>query len=82
LYQLKFKRLVCKKVEAHPYHKPHPYIITHMLPSHFAPHAPAAHNRPDALPTTPVLAGTHWLWWLFLLGVLASASVGPTCAYH
>ncbi|WP_233636058.1 hypothetical protein [Hymenobacter setariae] len=53
-----------------------------MLPSSFAPHAPAVTNRPDALPATSVPAGTHWLWWLFLLGVLACASVGPTCAYH
>lgn len=26
--------------------------------------------------------GLSWLWWLFLLGVLAFSSVGPTCTWH
>jgi hypothetical protein len=31
-----------------------------------------------ASPVVP--AGTHWLWWLFLAGVLACSFAGPPCA--
>ena len=42
-----------------------------------APGAPAA-ARSTA--RTPAAAGPHWAWWLFLLGVLAVAFAGPSCA--
>ncbi|WP_162550212.1 hypothetical protein [Hymenobacter nivis] len=30
--------------------------------------------------SAPAPAGTHWSWWLFLLGVLACSLLGPACA--
>ncbi|MGI4887346.1 MAG: hypothetical protein ACRYFR_20505 [Janthinobacterium lividum] len=30
--------------------------------------------------SAPATAGTHWAWWLFLLGVLACSFAGPACA--
>jgi len=43
--------------------------------------APARATAPTA--TAPLLgAGAPWLWWLFLLGTVAFASLGPTCAWH
>lgn len=35
------------------------------------------------LSTHPVAPSRpHWLWWLFLAGVVALSCAGPTCAYH
>ncbi|MGI4736545.1 MAG: hypothetical protein ACRYG7_15320 [Janthinobacterium lividum] len=31
---------------------------------------------------SPSPTSTHWLWWVFLLGVLGCSFVGPTCALH
>jgi hypothetical protein len=40
-------------------------------------------NSSNSAPTnTAAPVGTSWLWWLFLLGVLACAGAGPTCAWH
>ncbi|MGI4832376.1 MAG: hypothetical protein ACRYFK_02845 [Janthinobacterium lividum] len=40
-------------------------------------------NSPSSATTgSSAPVSTSWLWWLFLLGVLAFASAGPTCAWH
>lgn len=43
--------------------------------------APARATAPIATAPLPH-AGTHWLWWFFLVGTVAFASLGPTCASH
>jgi hypothetical protein len=41
-------------------------------------------NNPSgsATPLSATSASSHWLWWAFLLSVLAFAGMGPTCAMH
>jgi hypothetical protein len=44
-------------------------------------------NNPSVSPATDASntaspAGTHWLWWLFLAGVMACSFAGQTCSLN
>jgi hypothetical protein len=42
----------------------------------------SAPARPISGHSAPATMGTHWAWWLFLLGVLACSFAGPACTLH
>lgn len=59
-----------------------PFLLTAMETLAHFPGAAGAYAPARSEASAPATAGTHWSWWLFLLGVLACSCAGPACALN